>query len=134
MFVDACAIVSVFAGEPEAATYETAIDGSDDPWTTALAVFEAVMVLARPSQLGVGYVDALDVVLRYLDERCIALRELGDPKAVLQNAVALAVRHGVSKKTLSAFDCFHYASAKTAGSPMLTLDRLLRDTDVPTLP
>lgn len=134
MFVDACAIISVFADEADAALYENAIDEADDPWTTALAVFEAVLVLARPNQLAVSYADALDVVLDYLSRRSIALRELGDPGEVLRHAVSLAERHGVSKKALSSLDCFHYAAAKTARSPMLTLDNLLRDTDVPTLP
>ena len=35
---------------------------------------------------------------------------------------------------LSNFDCFHYAYAKAADEPMLTLDKLLRATDLKTLP
>lgn len=134
MFVDACALVAVFAKEPAASAYEKAIDDAPDPWTTAFAIFETVLVLARPGLLGTDYQATLQVVLRYLSDREVALRELGAPEEVLRNAVSVAERHGVSKRALSAFDCFHYAAAKTAGSSMLTLDKLLRDTDVPTLP
>jgi ribonuclease VapC len=48
--------------------------------------------------------------------------------------VSVAERHGLGKRYLSNFDCFHYAHAKAAGAPMLTLDRLLRETDIETLP
>ena len=135
MFVDACAIVALLADEPEAASYAAALDESPSaPWTSALAVFEAILVLARPSQLDLDYAQTQAVVVCFLKRRSIALRELGDPEAVLNNAVAVADRHGAGRKSLNIPDCFHYASAKTTGSPMLTLDRLLRDTDVPTLP
>ena len=49
-------------------------------------------------------------------------------------AVAVAEAHGVGKRELSNFDCFHYAYAKAAGEPLLTLDRRLRATDVETRP
>ncbi|PZQ11933.1 MAG: PIN domain-containing protein [Ancylobacter novellus] len=134
MFIDACAIVSVLSNEPEADGYKAAIDRADAPWTSALAAFEAVLVLARPGKLGVGYSIVHELMLLYFAERGIALKQLGDPKEVLRNAVTAAERHGSGRKKLSTFDCFHYAAAKAAGSPMLTLDRLLRETDVPTLP
>lgn len=38
------------------------------------------------------------------------------------------------KRSLSNFDCFHYAYAKASDDPLLTLDRKLRQTDVKTLP
>ena len=48
--------------------------------------------------------------------------------------MAVAEKHGIGKRALSNFDCFHYAHAKVAGAALLTYDRLLRETDVPTLP
>jgi len=134
MFVDACALVSIFSKEPEAEAYASAIARSKAPWTTPLAAFEAILVLARPTKLNVGYLTAYDLVTSYLADREIALTDLGDARDVLLNAVMAADRYGSGRKRLSTFDCFHYAAAKIAGSPMLTLDRLLRDTDVPTLP
>jgi ribonuclease VapC len=46
----------------------------------------------------------------------------------------VAEQSGLGKRHLSNLDCFHYAHAKAAGVPLLTLDRLLRDTDAETLP
>jgi ribonuclease VapC len=48
MFVDAGAIVSLIAGEPTAADYAAALERSKSPWTSALAAWEAIVVLARP--------------------------------------------------------------------------------------
>ena len=53
---------------------------------------------------------------------------------LLAHAVAVAERHGIGKRALSNFDCFHYAYAKAAGAPLLTLDKRLRQTDAPTEP
>ena len=46
MFVDACAIVSMIAGEPTAADYAAALDQSKSSWTSVLAAWEAIIVLA----------------------------------------------------------------------------------------
>ncbi len=102
MFVDACAIVSMMAGEDTADSYEAAL-------------LEAVVV-------------------EWLEARRIALREPGSPLRVLSYAIAVAEKHGIGKRYLSNFDCFQYAYAKAMRAPLLTLDRLLRETDVKTLP
>lgn len=134
MFVDACAIVSMFAGEPSAAAYEAALMKAETASTSALAAWEAVIVLSRPGQLNCRYTDALAVVLEWLEERDIGLQEPASPLHVLQLAVAVAQEHGLGKRALSNFDCFHYAYAKAMRQPLLTLDERLRQTDVATLP
>lgn len=134
MFVDACAIVSIFAGEESAASYEDELLKAEAPFTSALAAWEAIIVLARPDQLDCSYLDAHAVVTEWLELRDIALRESGAPSDVLYQAVAVAHGHGIGKRALSNFDCFHYAYAKVAGGPLLTLDSLLRQTDIETLP
>jgi ribonuclease VapC len=48
MFVDACAIVSIIAGEDTAAAYETALSRADAAFTSPLAAWEAIIVLSRP--------------------------------------------------------------------------------------
>ena len=78
--------------------------------------------------------DQLAKRLAKLEPRDIALRDPPLPGRVLAHAVAVADRHGVGQRALSNFDCFHYAYAKTAGEPLLTLDRLLRSTDAETKP
>jgi ribonuclease VapC len=134
MFVDACAIVSIFAEEGSAAAYERALASAEAPFTSALAAWEAIIVLSRPEQLNCSYLDAHAVVTEWLDLRNIALRETASPSDTLRLAVEVAQKHGIGKRVLSNFDCFHYAWAKVAGAPLLTLDTLLRQTDAATLP
>lgn len=47
MFVDASALVAIFAREPEAESLSKAIDDSEEPITSAIAVFETAQALSR---------------------------------------------------------------------------------------
>ncbi|OYW45840.1 MAG: PIN domain-containing protein [Sphingomonadales bacterium 32-68-7] len=134
MFVDACAIVAIFAGEETAAGYDAALLAAAAPFTSPLAAWEAIIVLSRPDQLDCSFLDAHAVVIEWLDLRDIALRETTAPAEALRLAVEVAQMHGIGRRALSNFDCFHYAYAKIAGQPLLTLDRLLRQTDAETRP
>ncbi|MBA8904177.1 type II toxin-antitoxin system VapC family toxin [Phyllobacterium sp. P30BS-XVII] len=134
MFVDACAIVSIMAGEETAAGYETALLDAADPITSTLAAWEAIIVLSRPDQLNCRYSEAEGAVVEWLEARNIRLRDAPSPRRVLAYAVAVAEKHGIGKRALSNFDCFHYAYAKAMRQPLLTLDQLLRETDVESLP
>ncbi|ESY77579.1 type II toxin-antitoxin system VapC family toxin [Mesorhizobium australicum] len=134
MFVDACAIISMFAQEDTATAYEQALEAAATPWTSALAAWEAIIILSRPDQLDCRYSQAHDAVVEWLEARNIELRETTSARDVLTNAVAVAQEHGIGKRSLSNFDCFHYAYAKVGDVPLLSLDRKLRETDVKTLP
>ncbi len=134
MFVDACAIVSMMAGEDTAEAYETALLRADAPFTSPLAAWEAIIVLSRPDQLDCLYGEAEGAVVEWLDARGIDIRESGSPREVLHYAVAVAERHGIGRRYLSNFDCFHYAYARVMEQPLLTLDQLLKETDADTLP
>jgi ribonuclease VapC len=134
MYVDACAIVSLMAREDSASAYAEALAGAANPWTSMLAAWEATIVLSRSDQLDCAFQAAERVVVEWLEERNIALRESERPREVLALAVAVAEKHGLGKRALSNLDCFHYAYAKAADTPILTLDGLLRGTDAETLP
>ncbi|MER8855504.1 type II toxin-antitoxin system VapC family toxin [Mesorhizobium australicum] len=134
MFVDACAIISMFAQEDTATAYEHALEAAATPWTSALAAWEAIIILSRPDQLDCRYSQAHDAVVEWLEARNIELRETTSARDVLTNAVAVAQEHGIGKRSLSNFDCFHYAYAKVGDVPLLSLDRKLRETYVKTLP
>jgi ribonuclease VapC len=134
MFVDACAIVSIMASEATAPSYEAALAQAPSAFTSPQAAWEAIIILSRPDQLDCRYTAAKDVVTEWLDARGIELRQSGSPAELLTHAVAAAERYGLGKRALSNFDCFHYAQAKTEGVALLTLDQLLRQTDVQTLP
>lgn len=134
MFVDACAIISLMAGEDTADAYEEALLGAASAFTSALAAWEAIIILSRPDQLDCSYRDAEGAVLEWLDDRNIELRETGQPREILRHAVAVAQDRGIGRRYVSNFDCFHYAHAKVMGQPILTTDRLLRETDIDTKP
>lgn len=134
MFVDACAIVSLIAGEDDSADYERELQVAEGPFTSALAAWEAIIVLSRPDQLNCRFSQTEEVVVEWLAATGISLREAGDPREVLHQAVLVAEEKGIGKRHLSNFDCFHYAFAKTVAAPMLTSDRLLKATDLVTLP
>jgi ribonuclease VapC len=134
MFVDACAIISMFAQEETAIAYEQALEAATSPWTSALAAWEVIIILSRPDQLNCRYSQAQDAVVEWLDARNIELRETTSAHDVLTNAIAVAEKHDIGKRSLSNFDCFHYAYAKVADVPLLSLDRKLRETDIKALP
>jgi ribonuclease VapC len=134
MYVDAWAIVAIMAGEETATAYETALLEAVSPWTSVLAAWESIIVLSSPGQLDCSYREAERVVVDWLDERGIALRDAADLRAVLSYAVGVAEDHGIGKRRLSNFDCFHFALAKASGASLLTMDRHLRSTDIETVP
>ncbi|MDQ0136308.1 ribonuclease VapC [Neorhizobium galegae] len=134
MYVDACAIVAMMAGEENAEAYETALLQANSPFTLPLAAWEAIMVLSRPDQLDCRYQQAEGAVVEWLDARGIEIHEAGSPRQLLNYAVAVAEKYGIGRRYLSNFDCFHYAYAKVAEQPLLTLDQLLRQTDAETRP
>lgn len=134
MSVDACAIVSIFMKEGTKPAYEAALQTADDPFTSPLAAWEAIIILSHPDRLNLSYSAVHADVTDWLDTLNVDLRDTGRPRDMLWHAVAVAERHGVGRRALSNFDCFHYAHAKAAGVPLLTLDRLLRETDVQALP
>lgn len=130
MFVDACAIVSLMAGEDTAPAYDAALAGAEDAFTSPMAAWEAITLLSRPDQLDCRYSQAAAALVEWLDARGIDLREAASTRDVLAYAVEVAETHGIGRRALSNFDCFHYAHAKAAGVALLTMDGMLRETDV----
>jgi ribonuclease VapC len=134
MFVDACAIVSMMAGEDTAPAYGAALAKAQSAFTSPMAAWEAIIILARPDLLDCRYSEAEAAVVEWLDARGIELRDASAPREVLSFAVDVAEKYGIGRRALSNFDCFHYAHAKASGAPLLTLDQLLRQTDIATEP
>jgi len=73
-------------------------------------------------------------VIEWLDARSIEIREAGSPRKLLGYAVSVAEKHGIGRRYLSNFDCFHYAYSKVVEQPLLKLDQPLRQTDADTRP
>lgn len=134
MFVDACAIVSLMTGEATAPAYEVGLAQAATASTSAMAAWEAIIVLSQPGKLGLPYSKTEAIVREWLEARQIEMREPASPRAILSHAVAVAEKHGLGKRGLSNLDCFHYAYAKAMHQPLLTLDAELRRTDIETAP
>ena len=135
MFVDACAIVSILSEEADAANYASALGTASELQTSALAAWEAIVVLSRPTKLGRPLPEMERLVCEWLDINSISLeRPAADERDILRLAIRAAAEFGGGSNRLNALDCFHYAHAKSAGVPILTNDRLLRATDVLTAP
>ena len=134
MLVDACAIVSMMAGQGTAPAYGAVLSRAPSAFTSPMAAWEAITILSRSDQLACRYSEAEAAVVEWLDARGIELKEAPAPREVLSYAVDVAEKHGIGRHALSSFDCFLYAHAKANGVPLLTLDRLLQQTDVTTEP
>ena len=129
MFLDACAIISLMTDEHTKPVYEARLGQATSPCTSALAAWEAIIVLSRPEKLNRPYGIVEQAVVLWLELRGIELRQSDSPRETLSLAIAVAQKHGVSRRSLSSFDCFHYAYAKALRQPLLTLDATLLTTD-----
>jgi ribonuclease VapC len=134
IFLDACAIISIMTNEPSATEYKLALSNSVESYTSALAAFEAILVLSRPEKLNCTFLIAEEFVIDWLDTQNIKFQERPSEREILAHAVAVAYDKGISRRSLNAFDCFHYAYAKALKMPLLTLDQKLRETDLVCLP
>ncbi|MBN9244261.1 MAG: type II toxin-antitoxin system VapC family toxin [Mesorhizobium sp.] len=134
MFVDAAAIVAILSQEPEAARCADAIVAAKDPFTSAIATWEAAMALCRPEKLAIPVETGLKIVQRFLDERGIALRDLPPAQDAVDLSVEAAGRFRNNAIRLNLADCFHYACARHYGVPMLSTADEFRLTDLETVP
>jgi ribonuclease VapC len=134
MFVDAAAIVAILSQEPEAERCAAAIVGAGNPFTSAIAVWEAAMALGRPEKLGIPAETCLKIVNRFLEERDIALRDLPPAHDAATLSIDAAARFRNNAIRLNLADCFHYACARHYGVPMLSTADEFRLTDLETVP
>jgi ribonuclease VapC len=134
MFVDAAAIVAVLTREPEAERCSDALGAAAEPITSAIAVWEAAVALARPDKFGVSVGVAQTIVLEFLASQRVAVRDL--PPAAIAATLALdaAQRYCTGKQRLNLADCFHYACARFYGVPILSTGGEFESTDLATVP
>ncbi|WP_312857886.1 type II toxin-antitoxin system VapC family toxin [Mesorhizobium zhangyense] len=134
MFIDAAAIVAILSDEMEARRCADAIVGATDPFTSAIAVWEAAMALSRPEKLAVPVDQSAKIVTRFLEERGIAVRELPPGEESISLSVEAASRFRSNAIRLNMADCFHYACARYYAAPMLSTADEFRLTDLETVP
>ena len=134
MFVDAAAIVAMLSNEAEAERCAQAVVDASTPFTSAIALWEAAVALARPEKLAIPVARSAEIVSRFLEERAIALRELPPAPEAASLSVEAASRFRSNAIRLNMADCFHYACARYYAVPMLSTADEFRLTDLETVP
>lgn len=134
MFVDASAIIAVLSHEPEAARISDALMAAEGSFTSPVAVLETVISLARPDKFDLPIEAVEPIVLEFLDERGIELRDLPPAMEATSLALSAAHRYRAGRRGLNLGDCFHYACAKHHRVPILATDDEFRGTDLDTVP
>jgi len=133
MFVDAAAITAVLSTEPEADRCAAALENAAQPFTSPIAVWEAVRALSRPDKFA-DATKAEMAVRRLLEYRNIELRQLPPPQEASELSLEAFARYGAGHHRLNLADCFHYACARHYGAAMLSTADEFRFTDLETVP
>lgn len=117
MLVDASAIVGILASEPDHEDLAERLARSQQPITSPLAMFEAVLALSRDQRLGLQR--ALVLTARFFEQAGIELLPIDAETAEL--AVDAFDRFGKGRHParLNLGDCFAYAMAKQHRVPLL---------------
>ncbi|TCU13501.1 type II toxin-antitoxin system VapC family toxin [Rhizobium sullae] len=134
MFVDACAIIALLSDEPEAERVSDAIVAAKDAFTSPVAVMEAVLGLARSDKFGLVVAEVEPIVIEFLDERGIEVRDLPPASETTRLALSAAHRYRSGCRGLNLGDCLHYACAKYFDVPILATADEYRQTDARTVP
>lgn len=134
MFVDAAAVIAILSDEEEAERCSNAIASADERMTSAIAVWEAAIGLARPDKLDMPVEISGRMVTRFLEERGIAICELPEALQAVALSLSAAHRFRAGANRLNLADCFHYACAKHYKVPILSTADEFRFTDIETAP
>jgi ribonuclease VapC len=133
MFVDACAIIAVLSDEPEAERISNALQTADTPFTSPVAVLETALGLARADKFARPIAEVEPLVMEFLDDRGIAIRDLPPAVEATRLALSAAHRYRSGRHGLNIGDCLHYACAKYFDVPILATANEFTQTDVKTV-
>lgn len=117
MFVDASAIVAIVIGESEAPALAARLGQARAATTSPVAVYEAVMGIARAGRLDVSDAEAL--VSGFLAESRVEVVPITG--AIGRLALDAVKRFGKGRHPaqLTMGDCFAYACARESAQPLL---------------
>lgn len=131
MFVDASALAAIVLGEPDARDLAERLDLAPEPITSAIAIYEAVLAVAR--QRSGGFSAARADVGTLLDEARIRIVSIDAVDAAI--AIDAFQRFGKGQghpARLNLGDCFAYACAQRHRTPLLFKGDDFPQTDVET--
>jgi ribonuclease VapC len=134
MFVDACAIIALLSDEPEAKRVSDALESAVRPMTSAVAVLEAALGLARPEKFGLSVEAVESLILEFLDARGIEILDLPPAMETTRLALSAAHRYRAGRHGLNLGGCLHYACARFYDVPILATADEFRRTDLETVP
>jgi ribonuclease VapC len=133
MFVDACAIIAVLSEEPEAERVSRTIASAQEPLTSSVAVLEAVLGLARPDKFNLPVDRVQPLLIEFLDERGIEIRDMPPASDLTRLSLSAAHHYRSGRRGLNLGDCLHYACAKYYEVPILATGDEFRHTDLATV-
>ena len=117
MFVDASAIVAILTREDDEPELIERLRGAGPKTTSGVAVYEAVLALARKTEGSLtAAVEQVDAFLDLTETQVVAM-----PPMVGRDAVAAFESYGKRRHpaNLNMGDCFAYAMAKHLNVPLL---------------
>jgi ribonuclease VapC len=128
MFVDASALVAILAREPDASALQRRLELAEHRFTSALAVYETGVALARLQDVSATI--ALNSVERLLDFATIRIvpitAEIG--RIALDTFARFGRGHHPARLNMG--DCFAYACARSLGVPLLCKGDDFAQTDI----
>src|SRR5438046_1886352 len=128
MFVDASAMIAIVAPEQDGAALAARVDQAGRTVTSAIAIYEAVLGLARRRQMSVAEAeDAINRFLEQSDTEIVAIdTEIG------HGALRAFARFGRGRHpaALNMGDCFAYACARALDLPLLFKGEDFGQTDI----
>jgi ribonuclease VapC len=128
MFIDASAIIAIIAEEDDGPELAARLDKSQQPRTSAVALYEAILGLARSRRLSVG--EAANAVDQFLDRTGAEIIPItGEIGRVAIEAFEHFGR-GRHPARLNMGDCFAYACARALDVPLLFKGEDFAQTDI----
>ncbi len=129
IFVDASAFAALILNENRANDIAKVIDSDQPLFTSALAIYEAAMAVARVQEL--PFRASHNAVMMVIERGCIEIAHMTEITAI--NAMLAFERFGKGrhKAKLNMGDCFAYAIAQAHGGAILFVGDDFTHTDLP---
>lgn len=128
MFVDASAIIAILTFEDEKNRFETTLKDAIAIVTSPLAVYEAVLGVARKMSCSQG--DAQTAVAKFVDETDAEIMHIDEAIGRLAIAAFDKFGKGKHRAALNMGDCFAYACARSRKLPLLFKGDDFNHTDI----
>ena|SRR5271155_4614637 len=128
MFVDASAIVAIIAEEPDGPALAARLDQAQEGRTSPLAVYEAVLGLARKNRLSLA--EAADAVDRFLADTGAEIIPITAEIGCAAIRAFARIGRGRHAAQLNRGDCFAYACARALDVPLLFKGDDFSQTDI----